>query len=115
MSALALRVIDAVLRIVGVLLLVAALGFGFTDTKANGLTCGSAIVPSKLEGGALLSGDPAADEATLDITRADCGQRVLRARVVTAAFGVSGAALLWSARRLARSNNRASAGLQRKR
>jgi len=115
MSGVALRTTDMLLRVLGALLIVLALGLGFTDARVNDVNCGSAIVPSKLEGGVLLSGDPVADEATLEIVRADCAQRVLSQRLSAAALLASAGALLWSARRLTQRRLASSAGLERQR
>lgn len=88
-----------VARCLAAVMLLGATVIGFVETKANGVNCGSAIIPSTLQGGALLTGDISEDDATLGIIRADCGRLVTRQRFTAGVLAAAGAGMLWWSRR----------------
>jgi hypothetical protein len=70
------------------LLLVAAFFFGTTDRFAGRNNCGAALFPKDTEQLVQQSGDPIEDDFEAEILRDQCGQEILRQRLLTGLFVV---------------------------
>lgn len=92
------RAVVIALRLLAAALLLGAAAAALLETKADGVNCGSALVPARLEGGALLTGDVIEDDITRSVIRSDCGRLVVRQRFATATLAACGAAAGWWSR-----------------